>query len=227
MRPVIYAVISALLLLTVPACSGAGWNYYPTYPDDGYYDGSYGGNHKPPKDAEKLYTAVEGEWEGYLYENYRSDHMALRKRPIALRCTYSDITWSGSTKHEWVNADLVVDGRPAARTRAEVGKGGYLSFSSYKNDIEVEMEGWFSSGHADGWIDLCWQEKVKLPGKNKTEMHDVHLYGDFDLNRDKDSHWADMWQLFDLYGDGVFELGDETWENAYEVGPGTPLFRAE
>jgi hypothetical protein len=211
------ALLCGIAALFVLGCN-ASWSDKYWNPTSPYYDGT--GNHGGPYDGSYKDSGPDwscdltGEWEGYLYESYRSDNLPLRRRPVAMRCSYSDTTWTGSSRYEWVDVDVLVDGRPTALETVEVDQGGYLSFDSYKDDIDFEMSGYASYGSFSGQMHIKWDEKVKLPGTDKSEKHYVSLGGNCELYRVRGSQWAAAWQLFDTYGDGVFDLSDEIWQSA-------------
>ena len=220
-------LLSCLLCVLCLGCGGYFKAYIPTSPgyeydpyDHGSYDsGDYDSHDQNEEDDDPILSRnIEGEWEGFLYEDSRSDNLELSKKLVAMRSTWTGTNWSDGVRYEWVRIDLLIDGRPTAYLETEVGEEGYIYFTSQKDDIEIEMEGWFEDDMGDGWMDLSWDEKVTLPDSDKVEMHYVELGGDFELDRVRGSQWAAAWKLFDTYGAGASELGDNVWETATRDG---------
>lgn len=217
-------LIAALALLIPAGCRAyykGGVYEYPTYPGGGNYGGDYdyGGYYPPTGDDEPTWSSdVLGEWEGFLWEDYRSDNLPLSKKTVAMRCSYSDTTHKSSGTHEWVKVNVLVDGRPTASCTAEAWKGGYLGFSSHQGDIYFDFDGTFTGNSARGYIGLEWDEKVEIPHTGKVEKHHVYLEGPFELGRVRGTHWAAAWDLFDRYGDQVWDLPEESWELATAEG---------
>lgn len=206
------------LMLPIMGCFGDE-GYYPSYPYGGEYDGGYGGGdyggyYPPYDDGPDLARLVEGEWEGFMWEDYRSDHRPPGKKKLAMRIRYSDTTYDYSGRREWVDVNVLVDGRPAASSRTRVNSGGYIHLSSYRNDIQFEMHARFHSDDGEGEIDLTWDEKYKDEWTGKTETCRVRTRGDFEVGRVRHGHWAAAWELFDTYRDGIWELPDSVWETA-------------
>jgi len=220
-------ILLAILILPLTACRFDEYGYdNPTYPSGGEYDGGYGdgggggyggGTYNPPDydDGPDWSRDVEGEWEGFMWEQYRSDGRPLSKKKLAMRFQYADTTYTWSGRHEWVKANVVVDGRPAASSKTEVTSSGRIDFSSYQNGIDFEMQGNFYGDSGSGDIELAWDEKVTDKYTGETEMCYVRVRGDFELARAVGDHWGAAWALFDLYGDdGIWELPDYVWETA-------------
>jgi hypothetical protein len=211
MRYPIY-LLSALICLCCLGCQTYLVRTDPISPNTG---GAY---HSPGDDSEDsapYYSCdVDGEWEGWLYEDSRSDNLGLGEKTVAMRSQWTGTDWEYGVRHEWVEIDLLIDGRPTAYLETEVGPGGYIYFTSQNEDIDIEMEGWFADDQGSGWIDLSWDEKVELPDSDKVDMHYVELTGDFELDRTRSSQWASAWKLFNTYKDGVFQLGDNVWKQA-------------
>ena len=205
------------LMLPLMGCFGDK-GYFPSYPYGGKYDGYGGGGdyggYNPPYDGSDLIRQVEGEWEGFMWEDWRSDFRARGKKKLAIRIRHSDTTYSHSGWQEWVNVDVLVDGRPTASTRTRVTSGGYIHLNSYRNEIQFEMHGRFWHDDGEGEIDLTWDEKFKDTWSGHTETWRVRTRGDFDVGRVRHSHWAAAWELFDTHGDDIWELPDSVWETA-------------
>ncbi len=208
-------------MLIASAGCGALDEPWPTYPSGGEYTGGPyggeydggGGDYDPPYDDGPDWSRqAEGEWEGFMWETYRSDHEPLGKRKVAVRIRYSRTTHDGGSRHEWVNVDALVDGRPMGGGLTEISSSGCLAVSSSHNDFQ--MGGCFREGGASGSMSFTTEEKVKDPYTGGTETHTVHVSGDFSLGRVCGSHWAQAWELIDVYGEVIRDLPDEVWEAA-------------
>ncbi len=217
------SILIALFVFAIIGCEGyAGGKFeFPTTPHHDDYDGGYGGSggggYSPQPDIHdgpNLARDVEGEWEGFLWEDYRSDGRPRGKKKVALRLRYSDTTYGYSGRHEWVKVDVLVDGRPAASSTAEVRPGGYIGFSSHRHDIEFEMNGRFRQNRADGDIRLAWDEKVESKWSGDIRKEFVRIRGGFELGRVHGYHWGAAWELFDTFGEDAWDLGDEVWQAA-------------
>lgn len=213
------ALLIASLMLPLMGCFGDNYSrHYPTYPYGGEYDGGYGdGSYGGEYDGGGGYDIdwgreVEGEWEGFMTENYRSDHRPLCKRKLAMRIQRAGTGYDYWGSYSLVNIDVLLDGRPVASSTTEVGSGGRIGFNAGKNDFS--MSGRFSGGSADGTMSLTWEEKVKNPYTGEPELRHVHIAGDFSMGRVHGAHWAAAWALFDTYGEGIWDLPDEVWEAA-------------
>lgn len=206
------------LLISSTACEGGGSNsgsyYYPTYPYDGGGYKDYGSN-----DYEMNWSQdIVGEWEGFIQETYRSDNIPISKKILALRCRFSGTTWTGTGRHEWVKVDVLVDGRPAGSSNAEISRYGYLEFYTRKDDITFALDGRFVDNMSYGDVEMDWNEKVEIPYLGKVDLHHVYIRGDYSAGRVRGTHWASAWDLFDRHGDGVWDLGDEAWQDASREG---------
>jgi hypothetical protein len=205
-----FCALAALFMLSNSGCTGSSY-WSPTYPDYGH--DVYGGNGNGDNDP-ILSRHMEGEWEGFMYEQSRSDNLGLGKKMVAMKCSYAGL--DGYCEH--VKVELLIDGHPTALTEVDVCQEDYLDFYSHKDDIDLSMNAWFSDYSASGSMDLAWEEKVKLPGSDKADMHYVEMTGDFDLSPVRGSQWASAWKLFDQYGEGAFDLSGQTWALATETG---------
>jgi hypothetical protein len=204
-------ILSGLIILFSIGCSGYIEPYNPVYPYDDYDDIYY--------DYGPLYSDnITGEWEGYLYEDSRSDYLDLGEKTVAMRAQWIRTYWSDGVRHEVVEINLLIDGRPAAYLNTEIGSDGAIYFTSSRNDIDLDMEGWFYDDYGDGSMYLAWDEKIKMPDTDKVDMHYVELDGDFELDRVRGSQWAEAWKLFDTMGEGVFQLSDDAWKNISMAG---------
>jgi hypothetical protein len=189
-------------------CGGVYTPYDPGFYNDNPDDYNY-------QDNSPLWSQdLQGEWEGFLYENWRSDNLGLSKKLVAMRFQWTDTEWLYGERHEWVNVNLLINGRPTAYLETEVDQDGHIIFDSQKDDIDLGMEGWFDGYNGDGWIDLAWDEKVNIPGTGQVVMHYVELSGDFEVGRVRGSQWATAWKLFDTYGEKALDLSDDVWQTA-------------
>jgi len=218
--PVLALIFAGMFLISCSGDFSGKYNSYPTYPyggeyDDDYYGGGYDYGPKPPTyDYEPRYADdIEGEWEGFMWEDYRSDNRPHGKKIVAMRVRFSEVTYDYSGRHEWVKVNVLIDGRPVANKIEEIESGGRMDLTSCVNDIDFDMDTRFYSATAVGDIDLWWEEKVEDWWGDKYFI-DVHVRGDFELGRAKGSHWAAAWDLFDQYGDDIWTISDETWEFA-------------
>ena len=228
-------LVVTLILLFSLTLSCAELREYPVYPDGGeYYDGpgdgggSYdggeydgggGGGYYPPPPPPKDYGCdwacdATGEWEGFIWEKYRSDGLSLSKKMMAMRVRFVETTYDYSGRHEWVDVDVLIDGRPVASRETQVTSSGYINLASFKNDIDLELRGRFKNNDAEGDVDLSWDEKVENKYTGHVEEYWVRIRGDYDLGLVHGAHWAQAWELFDTYGDGVWDLPDDVWEAA-------------
>ncbi|MFH1676661.1 MAG: hypothetical protein ABIC40_06515 [bacterium] len=213
-------ILSFSVFLTSFGCAGiARWDFekYPTYPYDSHdkYDGTCDGG----KDFSPIWAqSATGQWQGFLWEDYRTDYIPYAKRLVAMRCVFSKTTFDYSGRHEWIKCDVLIDGHPTASKIAEISPYGDVWFDSYQNNIDFEFDGLFRNNYADGRMSVDWDEKVYLPGTSKTEMHHVYLEGDFELGRVKGSQWESAWELFDNYGENAWTLPDEIWREATKNG---------
>lgn len=204
-------VFTILLMIFTVSCNGtSGSKYYPTYPSGG----DYGGGGYDWYDDDYYVTDRSGEWEGFMWEEYRSDHRSLSKKKLAMRVQYRNSTWTSSGWHDWYKIDVLIDGRPAASTVDEIRSGGYFCIDSYQSAIDLELYGNFRSSSVDGDFKLDWDEKFKDPWEGDTIKVRVWISGDYNAGRVRGLHWASAWELFDIYGDGIWDLPDETWEAA-------------
>ncbi|MCK4719392.1 hypothetical protein KAU08_01960 [bacterium] len=209
-----FRIVTGILLILVLAllgCSGCApgeYKPYPTYPSGGDYD--YGGGSYDLPDY--VHDAL-GEWEGFMWEEYRSDHRTLGKKKVAVRIQYKDSTYTSSGWRDWVRVNVLIDGRPAASTIEEIRSGGYLHLETYQGDIDLDLKGWFRHNKANGDIDLVWDEKFDYPWGD-TDFYRVRSAGDFELGHVTHLHWASAWELFDTYGDEIWDLPEETWYEA-------------
>jgi hypothetical protein len=204
--------IPGLLVIIGLGCSGSGdvSKYYPTYPSGGEYtyDGSTDG------EGHSYIQDFSGEWEGFMWEDYRSDFLSLGKKRLAMRVQYRDSTWTSSGWRDWYKIDVLIDGRPAASIVEEIRSGGYYHLNSYQDSIDLEMDGWFRTSSGDGDFKLDWEEKFKDQWGGETIKYRVWITGDYELGKVRGAHWASAWDLFDTYGDGIWTLPDEIWEAA-------------
>ncbi len=194
-------------------CSIAG---APTYPYGGEYDGGYGGGYdggydgdpyKPPDyDPYDFAREIEGTWEGFMWENYRSDHAPLGKKPMAVRITRAGINL--------VKVNVLVDGRPAGSDSSNVSPGGCIGVST----DDCRLSGCFGSSSANGNVDLDWDEKIKNQYTGDVETYHVHISGTYTLGLTRGSQWDAAFELFDTYGDGIWDLPDDVWEEASREG---------
>jgi hypothetical protein len=152
-----------------------------------------------------------------MWETYRSDGESHSKHKLAMRFAFVEADCSYSARREWVKVDVLVDGRPAASCKTEVEPGGYVDLDSDRNDIEFAMRGRWRDDSGYGEICLAWDEKVE-DYWGDPYMHFVRIRGDFDVQRVHGTHWAAAWTLFDTLGDGVWDVGDETWSDATREG---------
>jgi hypothetical protein len=206
------AIILPLLIFSI-SCSGTDSKAYPTYPYGGDYN--YDGGNNNNNDYIVDYS---GEWEGFMWENFRSDYLSLGKKRIAMRVDYRDSTWTSSGWRDWYKIDVLIDGRPAATSVEEIHSGGYLNLQTYQDNIELGMTGHFNKSDAAGDYNLNWEEKFKDQWGGDTVKYRVRISGDYDLGRVKGAQWASAWDLFDTYGDGIWDLPDEMWEAATAEG---------
>ncbi|MCX6645211.1 MAG: hypothetical protein NTY09_02460 [bacterium] len=203
------AIILPLLLFSIN-CSDTGSKTYPTYPYGGDYN--YDGNNN--NDNNDYIVDYSGEWEGFMWEDFRSDYISLGKKKIAMRVNYRDSTWTSSGWSDWYKIDVLIDGRPAASTVEEIHSGGYIHLQSNDNSIDLDMQGYFRKSNADGNFMLDWDEKFKDQWDGETVKYQVWISGTYDLGHVKGAQWAPAWELFDTYGDGIWDLSDEIWEAA-------------
>ncbi len=219
------AILIFILILILPLIGCFENDRYPSYPSGGEYNGGsggygggggdYGGGYGGGYDdgCDWAYDAI-GEWEGFLWEEYRSDGRPLSKKMLAMRASYSDTTYTYSGRHEWIKLDVLVDGRPVASSKSEISSSGYISFSSHKSGIDFEIYGRFRNNDAYGDIDLAWDEKVQNKYTGKLELRYVHIRGDYEMGRVHGSHWAAAWDLFDTCEDGIWDLPDVVFKAA-------------
>jgi len=218
-----------ILIAMIPLAGCVRDGYVPTYPTGGeyggddYYDGGdYGGGggyYPPPPppnydDDIDWARVAEGEWEGFMWEEWRSDGRPLSKKIVAMRVNFRRVTYDYSGRHEIIKMDVLVDGRPVASKETEIKQSGNFSFASYKSDVDMLMQGRFTYSEAYGDIDLGWHEKVKNPWTGQMDEYFVDLGGYYEAGRLRHGHWAQAWELFDTHGDAVFDLDDSVWETA-------------
>ena len=210
MKPAPLIAIAFSLIFLTAGCTGSGTGFkpYPTYPSGGdYYDDGY-------NNYDDYIVDYSGEWEGFMWEHYRSDYLSPGKKKLAVRVRYRDSTRTYSGWHDWYKIDVLIDGRPVASTVEEIHESGYMHLNSYTSGIDLDMQGWFRTSSADGNFSLDWEEKFKNPWDGDTIKLRVRITGDYDMGRVHGLHWASAWDLFDTYGDGIWDLPDETWETA-------------
>lgn len=204
-------ILIIILLIPFTACSERFWNDYPTYPTGGEYDGGGGGGtYYPPYDYDDDYynaaREAEGTWEGFLWEDSRSDGRPLGKQPVAVRISYA-----GTNQ---VKVNVVVDGRPVANEKTSISSSGRIGIGTNM----CSMSGYFSGSSASGSMTVDWDEKYENPYNGKVETHHVVIRGSYSLNRSHGGQWAAVWDLFNLYEDDIWNLPDEVWEEASREG---------
>jgi len=215
------AVLIIFMIVPLAGCNSAG--YWPTYPTGGEY-GDGGGSGYNPYDPPYYDTGPDwsrdavGEWEGFMWEDWRSDGRPLSKKIVAMRVNFTRATYNYSGRHEFVKIDVLVDGRPAASKETEITQYGQVSLASYKSSIDFRMTGRFRYDSGDGDIELTWDEKVYNPWTGYTDTYTVDLGGNYEVGRVHHGLWADAWALFDTYGEGIFDLDDTVWETATSAG---------
>lgn len=210
MRKVTLALCLFIALFAL-GCSGSFQS--PTSPGDNY-SGGYGSYDSGPV----LSRNMEGEWEGFMYEQDRSDNLPLDKKIVSMKCAYLDTSWYGSNPTERVQVEVLIDGHPSALTDVDVTEQDYFDLVSNDNDIDLEMQTSFDQFGATGDMYLAWTEKVELPDSDKADMHYVEITGNFELSKARGSQWADAWKLFDQYGKDAFNLPASTWSLATQAG---------
>ena len=209
-----YTIPVTICLLVLLSSGCGGWTeYYGGIYHDPISPGDGSGGSYDPYDEPHYAQDVVGQWEGFMNESYRSDGRPCSKKTIAINCSYSQ----GSSSGEYVKVNVIVDGRPAGSGTSRVGSGGRISVSSHQGDIDFGMSGRFSGGSGSGDMEIRWEEKFEN-GYGYIHMEYVRIRGDFGVHRVHGGHWAAAWALFDTYGDGVWDLGDEIWTEATAEG---------
>jgi hypothetical protein len=208
-----FSLFSLLLISSLfTACSGSEF-YYDNYGNSptspGYPPGGGGYNPGPYPDGPA--RDVLGEWEGFIWETWRSDNLPRSKKTMAVRFTNLDSIKSFNGYKYYADVNVLIDGRPASNSRIQVYSGGYVDFQTLNSKINLALNGRFYNDRGDGEVHLEWDEKIEVGHPPKVDLHFVRLNGDFEVSRASGGHWGAAWKLFDTYGDGVWDIGDETW----------------